>query len=117
MKKNLYLNPLTFDLTVENFNLKLTSTYSEWLSQSIETEYGEWFANQELGFPYYTKILGKGVDTDEITSLFLNKLKNHEGVKSISSFTIDYDNATRIYTLDFIVISTEGKIVNGGFTI
>jgi hypothetical protein len=124
MTKNFYLSPLTKDLTVEDYQLKLTSTKSEWLSQSIENEFktffGEWFVNQTLGLPYYEKILGKGVDVDEINSIYINRLKAREEIEQILEFVVTYDENIRKYNISFIVLiidNGESVQVEGGFTI
>ena len=107
-KKNLYLDTATGDLVIENFNLKLTTNKSEWLSQSIENEfktfYQEWFANQTIGIMYYEKILGKNVDNDEVNSIYLNRLKAREDIEEVIEFNIEYDNSIRKYYISFIVI-------------
>ena len=119
--KNLYLDPLTNDLAVENFQLKLTSNYSEWLAQRLENKLkfflGEWFANIELGVPYYQSILKKQADINSVTSIFLNVIKKDKGVQKVISFNAEYDNSLRKYALTFSVLSNENEVVNGGTTI
>jgi hypothetical protein len=127
--KNLYLDPLTNDLAVQNYQLRLTTDMTEWLSQKIENRLklvlGEWFVNQSLGLPYFDKILKKNADIVLVNSIFLKTIKDTKitfagqvyGVKRILDFTVDYDNSARKYTLDFRVLSTEEDIIEGGLVV
>jgi len=119
--KNLYFDPTTNDLTLKNFNLRLTENNTEWLSQRIENEfrffYGEWFAEQTRGIDHYGKVLKKKVDIDEVHSLYLNILKNIVGVNKVQKFEIDYIGKTRTFTINFIVISDEGEAVENEFVL
>lgn len=118
--KNLYLNN-TNDLELKNFNLRVTETYTEWLSQRIENEFkffsGEWFADQTRGIDYYGKILIKRVDIDEVSALFLDLLRNIDGVEEVLSFDIDYVGESRTYQFNFIVRSDEGTTIESNFTV
>jgi hypothetical protein len=99
--------------------LKLTSNNTEWLSQRIENEFKlfaeEWFADYTLGMEHYGKTLKKKVDIDDVTSLYFNKLKNITGVQEVISFEVDYVGQTRKLTIDFVVMSDEGNIVENSF--
>lgn len=120
MKNNLYLDPTTYDLILDsNFNLRVTNTYSQWLSQKIEntlkTLYGEWFANQTLGIPYFQTILKKQTNIDQVNIIFKNAIKNIEGVRNIIKFEPEYNTSTRTYTIsELIVQSEENEIINIG---
>ena len=117
--KNLYLDN-THDLATENFNLRLTSNETEWLSQRIENEFKlfseEWFADYTIGMDHFGKVLKKKVDIDEVNSFYLNKLKNITGVQEVVSFVVDYIGETRTYQVDFVVLSDEGEVVENAFT-
>jgi len=117
MSKNLYLDSTTYDLTTQNFQLRLTSNISEWLSQKIHNQFGtflgEFFADYTIGFPYFQKVLKKQKNLNEITSLFRDYLKKIDGVSSIISFEVEFDNANRIFTVTWEVKSTSGETVDG----
>ena len=118
--KNLYLDITTKDLVLENFNLRLTKTAGEHLSQKIENRlklvYGEFFANELLGLPYFTRILGKSVDIDDITVLFKQEILSIPEVVDILSFTLDFNSSTRELLINFKV--TDGNsTTEGGFTV
>lgn len=116
--RNLYIDPVTNDLILENRNLRLTATITEWLSAKIEqrlkTFFGEWFANQEIGVPYYSEILGKQVDINNVQVIFSEVILATAGVAEIVEFSIDFDASTRTYSYDFIVLASMGEEVSGG---
>jgi hypothetical protein len=118
--KNLYLNNEN-DLVLKNFNLRVTETYTEWLSQRIENEFkffaGEWFADQTRGIDYYGKILIKRVDIDQVSALFLEVLKNIQGVEEVLSFSANYIGESRTYQFDFVIRSDEGTNIESSFTV
>jgi hypothetical protein len=109
--KNLFLDPLTGDLSLRNFNIRFTESQTEWLSQKLEnklkTIFGEWFANQFLGIEYFQKILKKQANLDEVGTLFKTQIKNTQGVSKILQFSIDYERNTRKYIVNFEVLSVE----------
>jgi hypothetical protein len=120
MKSNLYLNPNTYDIELDNnFNLKVTNSYSQWLSQKIEntlkTLYGEWFANQTLGIPYFQTILKKQSNINQVNIIFKNAIKNIEGVRTIIKFEPEYNSSTRTYVISSLVVqSEENEVIDIG---
>lgn len=105
MKKNLYLDPDTNDITTVNFNLRLTKNLTEFVSQKLEnrlkTFQGEWFVDRTIGLPYYQRILKKKADVDDINSLYRAEINSVEEVVEIIEFTPDYNEALRKYSLTF----------------
>jgi len=119
MSKNLYLDPLTYDLSTQNHQLRLTSNVTEYMSQKIENNFktflGEWFANYTLGFPYFQKVLKKHKNHNLVTTLFRNYLKAIPGVSSIINFEVEFVNAERKFNVTWEVKLDSGEIVNGAF--
>jgi hypothetical protein len=120
MKKNLYLDPSTYDLVLDgSFNLRVTTTFTEWLSQKLEnrlkTFEGEWFANYLIGIPFIGTILVKNPNITQVNAIFKDEILSTEGVKEIIKFEVTFDTSTRKYIIsDLQVRSTEGDIVNLG---
>jgi hypothetical protein len=110
--KNLYLNTLEYDLTVEDFNLKLTSTLTEYVGQKIEntlsTFNGEWFLNFELGIPYYSRILIKNADLSDVNNILLTAIAGINEVQEILEFDTTFDGTERKYTVEFKVVASDG---------
>ncbi len=117
MKSNIYLSPSTYDFVLDGgFNLRVTTTFTEWLSQKIEnklkTLYGEFFADYTLGIPYYQSILVKNPNITQVNTIFRKAILDIDEVSSISSMTIDFDTSIRKYTIsNLVVVSTEGETV------
>jgi len=119
--RNLYIDPNTYDLILENRNLRMTASVTEWLSAKIEarlkTFYGEWFANQTIGIPYFEQILKKQADIDNVESIFSDVIRETTGVEELLSFSIEYDVTSRLYTYTFEVLADSDIIVSGESTL
>lgn len=120
--KNLFVDPVTYDLALDSTNnLRLTENTTEWLSAKLEaklkTFLGEWFANQNIGIPYYQDILKKQIDLNNVEVIFSEAVKNTAGVKELLEFSVDYDGSTRLYKYTFKVLAETGNIVTGGSTL
>ena len=119
--KSLYIDPITYDITTENSNLRFTKNTTEWLSAKIEARlkvfFAEWFVNRTIGVPYFTEILGKKIDINNVQVILSDVIKQTNGVKELLEFNVDFDNGTRIYKYTFKVLSTDGTIVSGGDTL
>lgn len=117
MKKNLYLNPDTYDIELQNYNIRVTNTTTEYLSQKIEyvlkTLKGEFFAEENLGVPYYQDILGKQLDVNKIISLFKEIILEIDEVSEIIEFTAELTNSNRNFEINFSVKNNDGEIIEG----
>jgi len=109
--KNLYLNSLTGDIDIKNFNLRFTESQTEWLSQKLKnklkTFFGEWFVNQTLGIEYFQKILKKQVNLNQVGTILKKEIKNTNGVNKIINFKVDYDRNLRKFIVDFEILTIE----------
>lgn len=124
MKKNLYLDAVNYDLTLSNFQLRLTDNLTEYMSQKIEnvlsTFAGEWFLDFSIGLPYFDRILIKTADLNDVRNIFLIAITGIPEVEEIISFDTDFIVGTRKYTIDFKVkvkdldTPVEGSIPIGG---
>jgi triacylglycerol esterase/lipase EstA (alpha/beta hydrolase family) len=117
MSKNLYLDTVNHDLTLDsNYNLRLTTDMGEFLSQKIENRlqwfYGEWFLNPSGGVPYFENILGKKTDLTIVNSIFKNQIGNIDEVDEVLNFETDYDGVTRTYNVNFTVRAVSGEVVS-----
>lgn len=118
--KNLYLNTSN-DLEIRNYNLRITAGYAQFLSQKIKnrlsTFYGEFFANERIGLPYFQSILGKGVDPSQISTLFKEEILAVPGVDALLKFEIEYTTDTRELSISFAVTATDGTAIEDGVII
>lgn len=117
MSFTLYLDTTNKDLVIEDYNLKMTTTDGEYIAQKIENLLlffkGEWFLNEDLGLPYYDDILIKNPDLNLVTNLFKSEVLSIEEIKSIKKFEVNYNNSTRILSINWTVISSSGDTITG----
>lgn len=122
MKKNIYCATIDNDITTQNGQLRLTSNETEFLSQKVENRLkfvkGEFFANQNKGLPYFTGIFNTKIkDLRQVTSLFKNEIDKITEVKKIIDFTVNYDNQTRVFSIDYEILGDQQEIINGSITL
>lgn len=107
MKKNLYLDTATYDLTLTNFQLRLTTTLTEYMAQKIEnvlsTFAGEWFLDEDIGLPYFDRILVKGPNLGDVRNIFLVAITDIPEVEEVIEFDTTFTASTRSYTVSFKV--------------
>ena len=121
MKKQLYIDPVTRDLAIDDrYNLRVTADAGEYLSQKIEARLrwyrGEWFLARSGGVPYFQSILGKA-DLNEVNALFRATVVGTEGVAEVVRFEVAYDGTERAYSVTFTVRAAGGEVVEGGLSI
>lgn len=110
--RNLYLDSSTYDIVIGNdYNLRFTSTLTEYISQKIEnalsTFLGEWFLDVDLGIPFYERILKKRADIDDVNNIFLVAITDIPEVEEVIEFNTTFDQANRTYTVTFKVRAEE----------
>lgn len=102
-----------WDILVAGSDLTLTTDIDairQHLSQRLKTFYGEWFLNMEIGVPYFQQVLRKNPDPVVIDSIFKREIINTPGIVQLTDFNLDLDPATRVLTLFFSALCTEGEI-------
>lgn len=111
----LKLDPITHDLIIDNFQYKEITTKTEELTQRIKikllTFKGEWFLDEDYGIPYFQDIFVKGITKEGVDDIFRIALSNEPDVDSLISYSSEYDNATRHYSLTATVRTTEGEVL------
>lgn len=114
--KNLYLDPSTNDISLNGYQLRITTDVSEYVSQKLinvlRTFSGEWFLNNEIGIPYFDRVLIKKADLNDVNSIFIAAINSIPEIKKILSFETLFDTTTRTYSVDFSVQITNGEIIS-----
>lgn len=80
------------------------------LKQRLKTFYNEWFLDLRRGLPYFQHILIKNPDPVVVDSAFKKQILDTPGVLELIAFNIDVEASTRIMTLSFKALVTEGEI-------
>jgi hypothetical protein len=116
---DLYLDPYTNDLVIENDDFKTTTTLAESLRQrlsiTLKTWQGEWFQDTTYGTPYIQSILGKPRTQEEVDAIFLSIIGEYNAeILSVNSFNSNFDRRTRNFDLDFDVTALDGSTLSFG---
>jgi hypothetical protein len=122
--KNIYIDPESYDFALDNYNLRLTTTETEYWSQKIENNVqinlGEYFLDRDKGIPYFGpngQIMQKNPDLNLVQSLLVNEITNIDGINNVSSFVADFDRANRTYRATVQVITDTGVPVETEITL
>jgi hypothetical protein len=118
---NLLLDDTTWDLVLERGNLVISSGYDatrQACYQRLRFFAGEWWADENVGLPYWQRILGKKQpDTAAIREVFRAAILASPGIASVTSINLRWTD-TREMTLDFVAVMDSGALlVTDGFAI
>jgi len=101
------------DILIENFDLQLTND-DEAVAQRVKRALllfkGEWFLDRDLGVPYYENILGTKNSLDSVRSVFIQAIRDVEGVKEIKNFDMQFNDATRELSIDITILDDLNNI-------
>ena len=118
---DLYLDPKTHDLVLENFTFSQTQDKSDLIIQKLKIKLllfkGEWFLDENYGIPYFEQIFIKGVDLNEIDDTFRDAIANEDGVIDLLSYSSEFNYSTRQLTVDAKIRVDSGEIMNISFTV
>ena len=117
MSFDLYLDPYTNDLVMEDGDFRTTQNLAESLRQklsiTLKTWQDEWFMDTTYGTPYRQSILGKPRTQAEVDAIFLSVIGNYnDEIQSVDFFQSNYDRGARDFNLDFRVTAIDGSTVS-----
>lgn len=72
---------------------------------------GEFFLDDEIGTPYFEKVLVKNPDLVAVRAILRKVVAETPGILSVTSFTVRFDDATRIATVAFEAQKKDGTIL------
>jgi hypothetical protein len=81
------------------------------IKQKLLSFRGEWFLDETRGLPFIEEILVKDYNLSRIEAIYLQELKNIEGISEILAFDISVDDRTRKMTINIRVLSTNNETV------
>ena len=86
------------DISVVNGALQLTDGNDE-LRQRLEFKLeffqNDWFLDLGFGIPYYGRVLGRGVNLDDLYGIFTVAIEEEPGVNSVRQLDITIDGTMR----------------------
>jgi len=101
------------DLDISGYDLHLVDEKERVAQQlliRLRFFQGEWYLDTTFGMPYYQTILLKQPDGAEVAAVFKAEIVQVADVNKILEFSIDYNNALRQLSVDFIVDTTFGPV-------
>lgn len=118
---DLYLDPITHDLVLDNFTLKVTKTKEEEITQRLKIKLlwwkGEWVFNLNFGIDYRNEVFVKGIDLDDIDEMFRLQIANEDGVRELISYSSSHNASTRELNVTAKVLIDSGEILNLSFNV
>jgi hypothetical protein len=112
------------DLDVEDGDLVFisgTEAIAQHLLIRLRTFKGEWFRDLNIGMPYLIRsgseildspaaILKKNPNIAIVQTRFRQAILTTPGVIELTVFNYEWDKATRVFTLNFRALTTEGPL-------
>ncbi len=89
------------------------ATEREEIAQTVQTRLrlflGEYFRDVTDGTPWWESILGKEGTLSSKEAIIKNRIIRTEGVTRILSFSTNYDNSTRAYSVNAGILTIYGE--------
>jgi hypothetical protein len=102
------------DFVIVNNNLVLVESrefVQQNLKQRLQTLLGECELDTSLGVPYIEEILGKRRQQSIVENILKDAILSTPGVIKLNSFSLEFEESTRILTVNFEVASESGTII------
>jgi len=102
------------DFVIVNNNLVLVESrdfVQQNLKQRLQTLLGECELDTALGVPYIEEILGKRRQQSIVENILKDAILSTPGVIKLNSFSLEFEESTRILTVNFEVASESGTII------
>lgn len=102
------------DFVIVNNNLVLVESrefVQQNLKQRLQTLLGECELDTSLGVPYIEEILGKRRQQSIVENILKDQILSTPGVIKLNSFSLEFEESTRILTVNFEVASESGTII------
>ena len=80
------------------------------LTQNIRFFFGEWFLDVLKGVPYTQAIITKNPDPIIVEASYISAIFATPGIISLNFFRTAVDTATRVLTVEFEVLTSEGPL-------
>ena len=101
------------DIDLTNGAVSLTSgvtSASQRIAQRLRFFYSEWFLDRTRGVPYIQQVFVKRPNPVVIDAIFKNEILADPAVIELKQFALDLDTATRVLTITFKALTSDGLI-------
>ena len=85
----------------------VTDSLRQAIQIKLRWSLAEWKYNEELGIPYFEKILVKKPNTQEIANIIRSALMEFDEVKNVRSCVVEFDGDERKCTCRFTVETSD----------
>ena len=103
------------DLDITDYDLSIVSEVDK-IVQNLKIRllffYTEWYLDTSIGIPYFDDILIKSPDIGNVEAIIIDAILNTPDVLELLSFDSFFDNAKRVYSVEFKVNTTYGISTN-----
>lgn len=109
------LDSVTWDIVIENNDIKFTGGtdgIQQHIRQYLQMFKGEYPFDLTRGIPYHDEFFKKNYNPIIIDSILKNAIIDIPGVIELKEFLLDIDNATRILSLNFRVLTKYNETIN-----
>ena len=105
------------DISVVNGELQVEpEDLRQRLEFKLEFFQNDWFLSLGFGIPYYGRVFQRGVNIDDLYSIFSLAITQEPGVAYVRRLDIVTDAMTRVLTVDGEALGDTGDPVELGFT-
>ena len=111
---DIYIDPITGDMPVTD-DIRFTQgieTVVQLIELRLSAVQGEWRYDLDNGIDYLGEIWGAKPDKARIASIFRKVLIDTEGVDRVTELTVDYNDTTRVFSIDWQVLAL-GEFIDG----
>jgi len=113
-RRDLYLDPVNWDLEFENRDLKFSSGVNG-VGQSIKFKLQllkeEWFLDRDAGFPWFQETLGQKLNLERQRQLFFDAVATIAEVKEIDRLALEFNSTNRSLKVDYQVSTIFGDTI------
>lgn len=111
--KDIALDTTTGDLLLQDFDLQFVEDQDQ-ITQNLAIRLrfilGEWFLDITAGVSYYQDFFIKAPNQIRMESVLKQEILSTRGVNQILSFSSNFDDTRRIYSVTFSVNTVQGQI-------
>lgn len=107
------INTTTGDVDINNGKLTLTTgltAISQRLAQRLRLFFTEWFLDKTRGVPWIQQVFIKNPNPVVIDAVIKREILSEPQVTELQTFTLDIDTTSRVLTVTFRALTTEGEL-------